>query len=96
MTRVIAGGAGARSNGFLATKADAPRINKFNLISSQHECIRGYEGLLAPSIGQECVQRANVILELEPLLPHACMPISEQRKGSTIRIRGGLALWQIR
>jgi AraC family transcriptional regulator len=44
----------------------------------------------------EFVRRASAILEVEPLLPHACAPTSAQRKGSTIRIRGGLAPWQIR
>jgi AraC family transcriptional regulator len=47
-------------------------------------------------MAQECVQRASAILKLEPFLPHACAPISGQSKGSTIRIRGGLAPWQIR
>ena len=43
---------------------------------------------------QESVQRASAILKVEP--PFSCAPISAKQNGSAIRIRGGLAPWQIR
>jgi AraC-like DNA-binding protein len=45
---------------------------------------------------QECVQRASAILKVEPLFPYSCAPISAKQNGSALRMRGGLAPWQIR
>jgi AraC family transcriptional regulator len=45
---------------------------------------------------QESVQRASTILKIEPPFSYSCAPISAKQNGSTLRIRGGLAPWQIR
>jgi len=38
----------------------------------------------------------SLIPKIEPLFPHSCEPIPAKRAESPIRIRGGLAPWQIR
>jgi AraC family transcriptional regulator len=45
---------------------------------------------------QECIQRASAILKVERLVPYSRGPIAANRNRSRIRIRGGLAPWQIR